>query len=124
MFRLEFTTGEGAEKGQAAGTLSEHGSCGMARRQMSFRRRRYSGYAGLGSHAMLFASLSASMNARRSRWRRYRRLRWEIENMSGRELADICGDRDNMLSDAYPQVYGTERPSTYSRLGQAGSSSR
>jgi uncharacterized protein YjiS (DUF1127 family) len=72
---------------------------------------------------MLFASLSASMNARRSRWRKYRRLRWEIENMSGMELADICGDRDNILSDAYPQVYGTERPTTYPRTGAADSSS-
>jgi hypothetical protein len=73
---------------------------------------------------MLFASLNASMNARRSRWRKYRRLRWEIENMSGRELADICGDRDNMLSDAYPQVYGPERSSTYHRVAAADGGSR
>jgi hypothetical protein len=69
---------------------------------------------------MLFASLSASMNARRSRWRKYRRLRWEIENMSGRELADICGDRDGMLSGAFPQAYGMERACADPRIGRAG----
>jgi hypothetical protein len=73
---------------------------------------------------MLFASLSASMNARRSRWRKYRRLRWEIENMSGRELADICGDRDNMLTDAYLQVYGTDRHSACRVVFYPESSSR
>ena len=71
---------------------------------------------------MLFASLSSSMNARRSRWRKYRRLRWEIENMSGRELADICGDRDSMLSGIFPQVYGTERACADLRIGRAGPS--
>jgi len=73
---------------------------------------------------MLFASLSASMNARRSRWRKYWRLRWEIENMSGRELADICGDRDNMLTDAHPQVYGAGRPYASRVVFQQESSSR
>jgi hypothetical protein len=64
---------------------------------------------------MLFASLIAALNVRRARWRKYRRLRSEIESMSWRELADISGDRDTMLSGVCRQVYGAseKEPSSY-----------
>lgn len=56
---------------------------------------------------MFAASLIAGVRTRRDMHRRYRRLQAEIDSMNLRELADVCGDRTEMLDNAYFQVYGT-----------------
>jgi hypothetical protein len=55
---------------------------------------------------MILASLIASIHDRRARRRKFRRVQWEIENMSARDLADIGGDQDDLLAGVYRQVYG------------------
>ena len=56
---------------------------------------------------MIVASLIAGVRARRNWHRRSRRVQAEIEGMSLRELADVCGDRTDVLDSAYFHVHGT-----------------
>jgi|tagenome__1003787_1003787.scaffolds.fasta_scaffold19484062_1 hypothetical protein len=55
---------------------------------------------------MLFATLIANLHDRLERRRRFRALVAEIESLSSRDLADIRGDRTDMLRDAHRQIYG------------------
>jgi hypothetical protein len=55
---------------------------------------------------MLFARLIASFRAHLAKSRRYRRLRTEIESMSERDLADVFGDRSQMLAGVHDHFYG------------------
>jgi hypothetical protein len=55
---------------------------------------------------MLFASLIVRFRTQRAKSRRYWQLRKLIERMPEREVADIFGDRYQMLEVAYDHVYG------------------
>jgi hypothetical protein len=55
---------------------------------------------------MLFASLIANFRAHWAKIHRSRRLRKEIERMSERELADVFGDRGQMLAGVNDHVFG------------------
>lgn len=55
---------------------------------------------------MLLTTLIARVQDSLAKRARYRRLVAEIESLSARDLADIRGDRGEMLANAYKQVYG------------------
>ena len=55
---------------------------------------------------MIFQDLISRAHERREKRRRYQKLVGEIESMSARDLADIRGDRVEMLRAAHRQVYG------------------
>ncbi len=54
----------------------------------------------------MFSSLFGKTLDRLERRRRYVRLVEEIQGMSNRDLADIRGNRAEMLRHAYLEVYG------------------
>lgn len=54
----------------------------------------------------IFSSLISDAQARLAKRREYKRLVAEIEGFSARDLADIRGDRGEMLSYAYKKIYG------------------
>lgn len=55
---------------------------------------------------MLFATLIARIQDRLAKRAQYLRLVAEIESLDQRDLADIRGDRTEMLASAHRQVYG------------------
>ena len=55
---------------------------------------------------MIFQDLISRAQDRIKKRRRYQQLVGEIEGMSTRDLADIRGDRTEMLRAAHRQVYG------------------
>ena len=55
---------------------------------------------------MLFDTIVAGARHRLDKRRQYNRLVQEIESMSARDLADIRGDRSDMLQSAYRKIYG------------------
>jgi hypothetical protein len=55
---------------------------------------------------MIFRSLISRAHSRLEKRRRYLQLVGEIEGMSARDLADIRGDRVEMLHAARREVYG------------------
>jgi hypothetical protein len=55
---------------------------------------------------MIFSSLIALASDRIAKRRRYNRMVDEIESLSARDLADIRGDKTEMLRHARHQVYG------------------
>jgi uncharacterized protein YjiS (DUF1127 family) len=54
----------------------------------------------------MFANLIRNARERADKRRRYNQLTAEILGMSERDLADINGNRTDMLRYAYRQVYG------------------
>ncbi|WP_274627161.1 hypothetical protein [Arvimicrobium flavum] len=54
----------------------------------------------------MFASLIKNVRERSEKRRRYNRLTAEIMGMSERDLADIRGNRVDMLRGVYKEVYG------------------
>ncbi len=54
----------------------------------------------------MFSSLMHSARARVAKRRRYNQLVDEIMSMTQRDLADINGNRADMLADARHEVYG------------------
>ena len=58
------------------------------------------------SPVSVFSNLIERARARIAKRREYQRLVAEIEGFSARELADIRGDRSEMLRSAYRKVYG------------------
>jgi hypothetical protein len=59
-----------------------------------------------GALTMIFSSIVARTKDRISKRSRYTRLVAEIESLSSRDLADINGNRGEMLRHAYLEVYG------------------
>ncbi len=55
---------------------------------------------------MVFTSLINHTRDRIARRRRYNRMVEEIQNMSQRDLADINGNRAEMLHNVWSEVYG------------------
>ena len=55
---------------------------------------------------MFFSGFINSARDRIERRRRYIRMVEEIQNLSNRDLADIRGNRADMLRHAYLEVYG------------------
>ena len=55
---------------------------------------------------MIFSNLVTKARGRLDRRRRYNRLVSEIQSLSSRDLADMRGDRTEMLRHAYRQIYG------------------
>jgi hypothetical protein len=58
---------------------------------------------------MIFASLIARLQDRLAKRARYLRLVSEIQSLTSRDLADVRGDRTDMLAQAYREVYGETR---------------
>ncbi len=54
----------------------------------------------------MFDSIVKNVRKRVEKRQRYNRLTSEILNMSDRDLADINGNRTDMLRYAYREVYG------------------
>lgn len=54
----------------------------------------------------MFTNLVTRARDRIEKRRRYVRMIEEIQNLSHRDLADIRGNRDEMLRNAYLEVYG------------------
>jgi hypothetical protein len=59
-----------------------------------------------GALTMIFSSIVARTKDRIAKRSRYTRLVAEIESLSSRDLADINGNRGEMLRHAYLEVYG------------------
>ena len=55
----------------------------------------------------MFASIVKNVRQRVAKRQRYNRLTAEILSMSDRDLADINGNRTDMLRYAYHEVYGS-----------------
>ena len=55
---------------------------------------------------MFFASLIAAIRTRLAKRAEYLRLAAEINSLTESDLADIRGDRSEMLHEAHNQVYG------------------
>lgn len=55
----------------------------------------------------MFTSLIRNVRSRAEKRNRYNRLADEILSLSDRDLADINGNRSDMLRHAYQQVYGS-----------------
>jgi hypothetical protein len=55
---------------------------------------------------MIFSSIISRAADRLAKRRRYNRMVDEIESLSSRDLADIRGDKTEMLRHARRQVYG------------------
>lgn len=55
---------------------------------------------------MIISSLVSRAKDRLAKRNRYKRLVAEIESLSTRDLADINGNRAEMLRHAYQEVYG------------------
>lgn len=55
---------------------------------------------------MIFSNIVSRTRDRLAKRSRYNRLIAEIESMSARDLADINGNRGEMLQHAYMEVYG------------------
>ena len=56
---------------------------------------------------MLFAGTIQNIRKSLARRAHYMRIVAEIESLTTRDLADIGGDRSEMLFQAYAEVYGT-----------------
>ena len=54
----------------------------------------------------MFSSLIKTVRDRAHKRQRYNRLTSEILGMTDRDLADINGNRTDMLQHAYREVYG------------------
>lgn len=54
----------------------------------------------------MFASVYKNVRSRIEKRQRYNRLAAEILGMTDRDLADINGNRTDMLLHAYREVYG------------------
>ena len=63
----------------------------------------------MGTIIMLLASLIARLQDRLEKRARYRRLVSEIQSLTSRDLADVRGDRSDMLAQAWRDVYGETR---------------
>ncbi len=55
----------------------------------------------------MFSSLIKNVRSRVEKHNRFNRLANEINGMTERDLADINGNRTDMLRHAYQQVYGS-----------------
>ena len=55
---------------------------------------------------MIISSLVSRARDRLAKRNRYKRLVAEIESLSTRDLADISGNRAEMLRHAYMEIYG------------------
>lgn len=55
---------------------------------------------------MILSNIVARTKDRLAKRNRYKRLVAEIESLSTRDLADISGNRAEMLRHAYMEVYG------------------
>ncbi|MBA3446261.1 MAG: hypothetical protein H0T56_01390 [Pseudaminobacter sp.] len=55
---------------------------------------------------MIFSRIVSHAKNRLAKRNRYNRLVAEIEGMTPRDLADINGNRGEMLRHAYQEVYG------------------
>jgi hypothetical protein len=55
---------------------------------------------------MMFGTLIASVARRWEKRRLYRRLLAEIDALTDREIAELGGDRRDMLRATYDRVYG------------------
>lgn len=55
---------------------------------------------------MLFAGIIAELRNRLAKRREYRRLVDEILSLSDRDIADLRGDRQEMLFNVRREVYG------------------
>jgi hypothetical protein len=54
----------------------------------------------------MFSTLMTTARARVEKRRRYNQMVGEIMSMTSRDLADINGNRADMLHHAYREVYG------------------
>jgi hypothetical protein len=59
-----------------------------------------------GDLTMILSNIVARTKDRLARRNRYNRLVAEIEGLSPRDLADMNGNRGEMLRHAYQEVYG------------------
>jgi hypothetical protein len=55
---------------------------------------------------MIFGTFIASVTRRWEKRKLYRRLVAEIESLTDREIAELGGDRGDMLRATYDRVYG------------------
>lgn len=55
---------------------------------------------------MIFAGIIAELRSRLAKRREYRRLADEILSLSNNDIAELGGDRGEMLFQVHRQVYG------------------